>query len=428
MRLLSVEPMMAECVENGDNLAEANNREEVDGVCKTPLKRSTKFGAQAMHEQIKRVMKRFGVDLDQGADPKLKCIVSDNTQCNRNLALLLLIPFINCFAHLWALAMSSLTKVGSDFYDFSLARVTNEARRVQKVFKGSSKASSCLKEQTDKVVVLPVVTRWSSNYSCVKRYDEIIDHIRRATIHPDCPRLEPIMMYSDTFKAEIAEILERLEALNALTRILQKRHSRVADDMIAFKLALDQDEDVGFGGIGVDPSYLDLSNPVFANAVFLRGVYKLQMKKANELTEAEKNAVLSLRARPAIRIESGEETGSAEGEDRYARLTRKVKKLKTDPPAEYTNCDFILGTAVEVERLWSLAKGILTDNRRGMSTLMVQTILFLKENRELWTDTMVYDCIGNVKKNAGNERRRKREELLEEQDAMQAALEEASRM
>eukprot|EP00816_Leptocylindrus_hargravesii_P009012 CAMPEP_0196807816 /NCGR_PEP_ID=MMETSP1362-20130617/7807_1 /TAXON_ID=163516 /ORGANISM="Leptocylindrus danicus, Strain CCMP1856" /LENGTH=41 /DNA_ID= /DNA_START= /DNA_END= /DNA_ORIENTATION= len=41
---------------------------------------------------------------------------------------------------------------------------------------------------------------------------------------------------------------------------------------------------------------------------------------------------------------------------------------------------------------------------------------------------MVYESIGNVKKNAGNERRRKREELLEEQDAMQAALEEASRM
>ena len=40
---------------------------------------------------------------------------------------------------------------------------------------------------------------------------------------------------------------------------------------------------------------------------------------------------------------------------------------------------------------------------------------------------MVYDCIGNVKRNAGNERRRKREELLEEQDAMRAALEEASR-
>ena len=37
---------------------------------------------------------------------------------------------------------------------------------------------------------------------------------------------------------------------------------------------------------------------------------------------------------------------------------------------------------------------------------------------------MVYDCIGNVKRNAGNERRRKREDLLEEQDA---ALEEASR-
>ena len=115
-------------------------------------------------------------------------------------------------------------------------------------------------------------------------------------------------------------------------------------------------------------------------------------------------------------------------EDPYLILTRKVKKMKTEPPVEYVNCDFILGTAVEVERLWSLARGILTDNRRGMSTLMVQTILFLKENRELWTDNMVYECIGNVKRNAGNERRRKREELLEEQDAMQAALEEASRM
>ena len=181
-----------------------------------------------------------------------------------------------------------------DYYDFSLKRVTDEARRVQKVFKGSSKAPLCLKEQTDKVVVLPVVTRWSSNYSCVKRYNDIIDHIRWATIHHDYPRLQPVMIYSDAFKAEIAEILERLEALNALTRILQKRHSRVADAMIAFKLALDQDEDVGFGGISVDPSYLDLSNPVFANAVFLQGVYKLQMKKANELTEAKKNAVLSL--------------------------------------------------------------------------------------------------------------------------------------
>ena len=41
---------------------------------------------------------------------------------------------------------------------------------------------------------------------------------------------------------------------------------------------------------------------------------------------------------------------------------------------------------------------------------------------------MVHESIGNVKKNAGNERCRKREELLEEQDAMQAALEEASIM
>ena len=125
-----------------------------------------------------------------------------------------------------------------------------------------------------------------------KRLNE--DMIRRATIHPDCPRLEPVMIYSHAFKAEMTEILQRLDSLNALTRMLQERNCRVADAMCAFQLALDQDEAVGFGGIGVDPSYLDLSNPVFANAVFLQAVYKLQMKKANELTVVEKNAILSL--------------------------------------------------------------------------------------------------------------------------------------
>ena len=61
-----------------------------------------------------------------------------------------------------------------------------------------------------------------------------------------------------------------------------------------------------------------------------------------------------------------------------------------------------------------------------MATLMVQVILFLKENRELWNDELVFQSIAKVKKNDANDRRRKREELLAEQDIMQAAMEEAN--
>ena len=61
-----------------------------------------------------------------------------------------------------------------------------------------------------------------------------------------------------------------------------------------------------------------------------------------------------------------------------------------------------------------------------MATLMVQVILFLKENRELWNDELVFQSIAKVKKNDANDRRCKREELLAEQDIMQAAMEEAN--
>jgi len=35
-------------------------------------------------------------------------------------------------------------------------------------------------------------------------------------------------------------------------------------------------------------------------------------------------------------------------------------------------------------------KNLLTDKRRCMATVMIQVILFLKENRNLWNDSMVY--------------------------------------
>ena len=123
---------------------------------------------------------------------------------------------------------------------------------------------------------------------------------------------------------------------------------------------------------------------------------------------------------PVVRIEPAEER------EEGGRFHRALKKLRAQPRDEYIDCSFILATAVGVERLWSLAKNVLTDRRRGMATLMVQVILFLKENRELWNDEMVFQSIAKVKKNDVNDRRRKREELLAAQDIMQAAMEDAN--
>lgn len=37
-----------------------------------------------------------------------------------------------------------------------------------------------------------------------------------------------------------------------------------------------------------------------------------------------------------------------------------------------------------VERLWSIAKLVMTDRRRGLSPIVFEAILFLNQNADLW--------------------------------------------
>lgn len=47
-------------------------------------------------------------------------------------------------------------------------------------------------------------------------------------------------------------------------------------------------------------------------------------------------------------------------------------------------CKFILGSAAEVERLWSRAKHVYTDSRSCLYPITFEAILFLKTNHDLW--------------------------------------------
>ena len=59
--------------------------------------------------------------------------------------------------------------------------------------------------------------------------------------------------------------------------------------------------------------------------------------------------------------------------------------------------DFICGSAAEIDRLWSIAKYILTDTRSRLTSAMFETILFLKTNEEYWDMAMVMEAYTMVK-------------------------------
>ena len=63
---------------------------------------------------------------------------------------------------------------------------------------------------------------------------------------------------------------------------------------------------------------------------------------------------------------------------------RKAGELENNTVSPYMNVDFICGSAAEVERLWSIAKHILSSTRSRMTPHLLQALIFLKVNHEYW--------------------------------------------
>lgn len=64
------------------------------------------------------------------------------------------------------------------------------------------------------------------------------------------------------------------------------------------------------------------------------------------------------------------------------RLKNRRKRYEIQD--DYINCDFILGSDAEVERLWSISKYVLTESRRSMTAQLFEAIVFLKVNESFW--------------------------------------------
>ena len=67
--------------------------------------------------------------------------------------------------------------------------------------------------------------------------------------------------------------------------------------------------------------------------------------------------------------------------------------METTFTGNYKNVDFILGLAAEVDRLWSIARYVITDLRSRLSPVMFEALLFLKVNKDYWDKYLVAEAI-----------------------------------
>ena len=161
-----------------------------------------------------------------------------------------------------------------------------------------------------------------------------------------------------------------------------------------------------FYGCQLGDNYFKLchTNRKIHSCKFESGVIKIQRCQNDDvplhLTREEKSAVKHL-LKSRVDGNGGGDLGD-ELEDEpetldeveQARKRRRTQEIIGNTVADdYINLDFILGSAAEVERLWSISSYILLNNRLSISPVMFEALAYLKVNKELWNETDVIEAM-----------------------------------
>jgi hypothetical protein len=75
-----------------------------------------------------------------------------------------------------------------------------------------------------------------------------------------------------------------------------------------------------------------------------------------------------------------------------------ISKEEDGPKTKFVDLQFLLSISNVVERLFSLARLILTDERKNMSPIVFEAMLYLQKNREYWSVIDVAQAMRNKHK------------------------------
>ncbi len=129
---------------------------------------------------------------------------------------------------------------------------------------------------------------------------------------------------------------------------------------------------------------------------FESGVTKIQRNQIHLMYSLGKNAckrLLSPTTDSATTELHNQSSASMTVSERF-ELRKRKREEETE---KYINSDFILGSVAEIERLRSLAKNVLTDNRKSMTPLVFEAVLFLKVKSTYWNEYTVKEAMEKVK-------------------------------
>lgn len=359
------------------------------------------FNAEQHEEFIRFTLSEYyGIDIHNGF---ITNQTTDNAKVNLKIGRLLGIPTVGCLNHRFNLEMEL-------FVEDNCKDLIESVRKTMVSVSTSCKLRARLRHHTKLVPLFYNDTRWYGKYFMLKRWLELYDHFK--TVNQEIRAQEGgvnakyiVLQGGVNFKNNVSKFATYFEKFHNTHVAMEKRGLRLCDcrnqlDSWVTMMEADLPVDHDLFGCDLEMKYISDNAEIIENANFERGVVKIQRNEAALLTDAEKEAVKGLRrVPPAVAADAAAAAGMMDDPDPIvlssptklasAMDRKREREQATAGQDAYINCDYITGSVAEVERLWSLARHILTYERMSTKPINVEALLFLKANKRFWDEVTV---------------------------------------
>lgn len=329
-------------------------------------------------EHLLRILQSYGKTC---AD--IICLVGDNCSVNQSMARTLQIPLIGCASHKFNLAVRRWIDSQPD--------LTPIIHKVGLVMKKAStlKVASQLRELTSYATVRNNDTRWSSTFQMVERFLKIQNELSSVV---DLLSLLPNHLEVDL----LARAFCSMKKFDSVTIMLQRDGMSFVESREIFDLFLIDFPDFAH--------YISNEASIIEDEMFEKAV--MQLARGMPLTEEQRNSIQGLLVKPDNNQGTEDNESNAENSDEEdtsetfsQALQRKLKRQKRERGLEqlgdkYLNLDMLPGTSVNCERLFSMAKFILSDTRKRTNPNLFEALLLLKVNTRFWSVYSVGEAMG----------------------------------
>lgn len=312
------------------------------------------------------------------------CLIGDNTSTNQRIADLQKIPFVGCYSHRLNLGV----KVYMREHEENIKKIDE----IMKILKQKKIAGKLISLGCNDIPQRKNATRWGSELTMLISFKKILPYLQNGRWGNRTP-LEPYFDDLENLKSLVEgnnALIDKLKLLEMMSKGLQRQDTSLHEARLTFDHILSNENfQCMEQHLGTDFVRKPLSK------AFESAIIKITQKKEFQLTDAEKQSVENLLRTNAT---ENQQESDLTPEFNFELIKKRARMESHEHPSNYIDISFVEPTSNIAERLFSRTRKVRTYDRMRMKPSVLEIVMLLKYNRDLWNA----DTIIKAKKNPRN--------------------------